>query len=348
MRYNIYIFGAGENGKKLYLVLKDWVNIVGFIDNCCEKQGHEYMGIPIISFCNYLNIRNLNLTYVVNSVNSKDVEKQLDDAEIEYKTFYQSDKFVFNDLEINSLRDKYILEKFINEIYNSDKFFETYKGNWFRESCFDETNKCLIDCMKQNIKYNNLRNDIYETIYSDELFENRPGMRLIFSLIMRCANISKDTRICDIGCGHGFLLDKIYDMCDCELYAFEGSENRVEYLKKKNKYNVLFGDMQFLPYESNFFDVVTCLEVLEHVSDVERATKELNRVLKNDGYCWITVPEGKMCDCSTHVRQFSFDNLIALLEHCGFKVENIQAIPAFNYSYDGHIVAQCRKERKTE
>lgn len=43
-------------------------------------------------------------------------------------------------------------------------------------------------------------------------------------------------------------------------------------------------------FKDNFFDVVVCSHVLEHVKDDRKALKEINRVLKKDGFLFISVP----------------------------------------------------------
>ena len=45
-----------------------------------------------------------------------------------------------------------------------------------------------------------------------------------------------------------------------------------------------------LPFPDATFDVVTCLETLEHVHDTDHLVREIRRVLKNDGYAVLSVP----------------------------------------------------------
>jgi len=50
------------------------------------------------------------------------------------------------------------------------------------------------------------------------------------------------------------------------------------------------GDVRSLKFEDNFFDVVICFNVLEHVYEVDLAIKEMYRVLKNKGLLLVSVP----------------------------------------------------------
>lgn len=45
-----------------------------------------------------------------------------------------------------------------------------------------------------------------------------------------------------------------------------------------------------LPFPDATFDIVTCLETLEHVHDTDHLVREIRRVLKDDGYAVLSVP----------------------------------------------------------
>lgn len=45
-----------------------------------------------------------------------------------------------------------------------------------------------------------------------------------------------------------------------------------------------------LPFPDATFDIVTCLETLEHVHDTDHLVREIRRVLKDDGYAVVSVP----------------------------------------------------------
>ncbi len=52
----------------------------------------------------------------------------------------------------------------------------------------------------------------------------------------------------------------------------------------------ILGDIHALPFADNSIDAITCVYVLEHVEEPQKAVKEMYRVLKPGGYCWIEVP----------------------------------------------------------
>jgi len=49
-------------------------------------------------------------------------------------------------------------------------------------------------------------------------------------------------------------------------------------------------DVQHLKFESDFFDIVVCNAILEHVEDPLMAVGEICRVLKQKGLIWVEVP----------------------------------------------------------
>jgi len=71
-----------------------------------------------------------------------------------------------------------------------------------------------------------------------------------------------------------------YYPCDLfpEVYNFNG---KVE-IKK--------ADITNIPFEDNYFDVILCSHVLEHIPDDRKAMLEIYRVMKNDGWAILLVP----------------------------------------------------------
>jgi ubiquinone/menaquinone biosynthesis C-methylase UbiE len=84
-----------------------------------------------------------------------------------------------------------------------------------------------------------------------------------------------------------------------------------------------------LPFADNEFDLVTCIETLEHVRDVQLALSEIRRVLRPGGRLALTTPvasrwrvlfRGMEHPFSPHIRAFSRRSLRTTLETMGFQV----------------------------
>ncbi len=109
----------------------------------------------------------------------------------------------------------------------------------------------------------------------------------------------------------------------------------------------------------NYFDVILCYHVLEHVSQDTKAMNELYRILVPNGLCYIQTPfkSGDIYEDDTmvtkedrlkhfgqedHLRVYSVSGLSARLEQAGFKVEilnfNESSTNKFGLSENEHII----------
>lgn len=101
--------------------------------------------------------------------------------------------------------------------------------------------------------------------------------------------VGSDTRkaILDCGCGEGHLLDRLKG----DKFGVDHSEISLKRAKEKNPGAKFYSsDITQLPFEDEFFQVVTCSEVLEHITDYRSAISEILRVTKPGGKIIISVP----------------------------------------------------------
>lgn len=161
-------------------------------------------------------------------------------------------------------------------------------------------------------------------------------------------------KILDIGCGGGLIAESLpYYYPKAEIYGCDVSRTAIAYAKKlgsgKVKY-ALINNKRF-PYKDNFFDVCICLDVLEHVPDVNFFLKEVKRVLKKDGKFFLIVPcEGQSFTYTWffnkirlgqnltfrqfgHIHpEFTHKSVIQILEQRGFVIQKL--------SYSEHVFYQ--------
>lgn len=97
-------------------------------------------------------------------------------------------------------------------------------------------------------------------------------------------------KILDAGCGEGFTLSRFYELKIGEsLEGIDYSPEAIAIGKKVHPHlNIKRGDIYNLIYENNSFDLVTCMEVLEHLEDPVKGLKEVERV--SSKYVLLTVP----------------------------------------------------------
>ena len=87
-------------------------------------------------------------------------------------------------------------------------------------------------------------------------------------------------RILDIGAGRGRFLKEMAGLG----FEIHGVETNSDYIEG----NVIGTRAEELPFEDASFDFVNCAEVSEHVDDPIKVLKEIFRVLKPGGRCYIS------------------------------------------------------------
>jgi ubiquinone/menaquinone biosynthesis C-methylase UbiE len=100
-----------------------------------------------------------------------------------------------------------------------------------------------------------------------------------------------------------------------------------------------------LPFEENFFDLIICSEVLEHLDDYHAAIDEIYRVLKPQGKFLPSVPSfwpEKICWALSsgyqnmpggHVRIFKKNQVIDEIKEHGFKYEHSERFHGLHSAY---------------
>jgi ubiquinone/menaquinone biosynthesis C-methylase UbiE len=92
-----------------------------------------------------------------------------------------------------------------------------------------------------------------------------------------------------------------------------------------------------LPFGDNEFDLVTCIETLEHIRDVQLALSEIRRVLRPGGRLALTTPasarwrvlfRGVEHPFSPHIRAFTRRSLRTTLETMGFQIAELETAHA--------------------
>jgi SAM-dependent methyltransferase len=89
----------------------------------------------------------------------------------------------------------------------------------------------------------------------------------------------------------------------------------------------IYSPLHHIPVESDYFDAILCIAVLEHVENPEEVVPELYRVLKPGGHLVLEVPflqpEHKV---PTDFQRYTKDGLVRLVAHHGFRVQAIKGL----------------------
>jgi SAM-dependent methyltransferase len=95
----------------------------------------------------------------------------------------------------------------------------------------------------------------------------------------------------DVGCGEGFVLSKLKNdkVLPKNVAGIDISDKALKMAKSAlSEVKFEISDVRSLPYKDNSFDLLVCLEVLEHITDYKKALRELVRV--SNKYLLISVP----------------------------------------------------------
>ena len=150
--------------------------------------------------------------------------------------------------------------------------------------------------------------------------------RIIASFVERICREIKDRtpRILDVGCGTGANLMMLSEFGDAE--GVDISEDALSFCHERGLKNVRHGAAEKLPYDDETFDLVTALDVVEHLDDDVAGLSEMRRVLRPGGHLLLFVPTfmflwGVQDEVSNHRRRYRMPELRRAVEKAGFRVE---------------------------
>ena len=135
---------------------------------------------------------------------------------------------------------------------------------------------------------------------------------------------AKEVRILDVGCGTGANLEMLSEFGVAE--GVDVSPEALSFCQARGLENVKLGAAEALPYDDNSFDLVTGLDVVEHLDDDLAGLKEMRRVLRPGGRAVWFVPAfmflwGVQDDISNHRRRYTLKQLKQVVREAGFEVE---------------------------
>lgn len=153
------------------------------------------------------------------------------------------------------------------------------------------------------------------------------GRRRILSLFIEqiCSKV-KDRRpqILDVGCGTGANLIMLGEYGDA--HGIDVSHDALAFCEARGLKRVEHGAAEKLPYADGTFDLVTALDVVEHLDDDMAGLREMRRVLRPGGHALVFVPAfmflwGVQDDVSHHRRRYRLPELLERVREAGFEIE---------------------------
>ena len=131
-------------------------------------------------------------------------------------------------------------------------------------------------------------NDLYTSKNPLVRFAHVNRLNRIVSMIP----LTPKLKVLDAGCGEGHLIETLHQKNGLNLYyGIDVTKLFIHKAKKRCPYAQLQqSSLLEINFDDEFFDIVICTEVLEHIFRYKQVLSELKRVLKRRGYLIITFP----------------------------------------------------------
>lgn len=184
----------------------------------------------------------------------------------------------------------------------------------------------------------------------NEEWRARAKRALVFQLWEKYQRKTTNVKLLDLGCGTGVLLEQFEKRFKIKGYGIDTSTEAIKYCKRRGLSQVKKFDGKKIPFKDKLFDLLTAIDVLEHVKDDLKALYEINRVLKKNGLAIFLVPaHSKLWSTRDinlgHFRRYDIGELEKKCKKVGFNIltsKNVDFAIYFLFSLI-HLFALKRK-----
>ncbi len=170
------------------------------------------------------------------------------------------------------------------------------------------------------------------------------GRRRIIRAELDRLPVPASARVLDAGCGSGRTLDELSPYG--EVFGVELDPGAADVARARGRGEVVVGRLEELPWEDGSFDLITCLDVIEHTPDDRVTLSELRRVSRPGAFLLVTVPayQGLWSThdvANHHYRRYSRPRLRAAAVDAGWRVDRMT-------SFNGLLLAPAAAVRLAE
>ena len=160
-------------------------------------------------------------------------------------------------------------------------------------------------------------NDYWDGVWLEE--EGRNAEREypeLFPYVI--ARIPERSSVVDIGCGTGFLLERIKKQKNAQVFGLDISLSAIKVMKEKRGIDGVATPIPPIPLKDDTYDVAICTEVLDHLDNDQGAIKEAIRITKPGGLILVTVPNNRWGpeENPEHMRTYTKESLEKLFKGC--------------------------------
>ena len=157
------------------------------------------------------------------------------------------------------------------------------------------------------------------------------GRRRVVRAAIEAIDLPRPARLLDAGAGSGRTLDEL--AAYGEVAGIELNALGVEAARNRGHDDVRLAPVERIPHPDASFDLVTCLDVIEHTPDDVASLRELRRVTRPGGALLVTVPAyprlwSRHDEVNGHYRRYTRRALRAAAETAGWRVERMTGFNA--------------------
>lgn len=150
---------------------------------------------------------------------------------------------------------------------------------------------------------------------------------IVLDTIARHTNLSQLSNILDIGCGSGLMLNALEQIGNTS--GMDMSDDAIQFSQEIFMGRIEKGYLpNNVPYPKKQFDLITALDVIEHIDDDVQSLKTIKSLLSPHGTAIITVPAymfmwSHFDELNEHKRRYTLTELKNKLEQADLKIEKI-------------------------
>ena len=157
-----------------------------------------------------------------------------------------------------------------------------------------------------------------------KLNEEDYSSRRYGSIVKVHENFYKDKRVADFGCSYGWgIRDTILPHTNKKIVGFEINKDAITVAVEELSdldFEVL--DLLNTGYPDKSFDIITCIEVIEHIDteEIDLTLNEMYRLLPKGGQVYLTTPDKRHHNFpnGSHWMEYRKEEIQAMFEAKGF------------------------------
>lgn len=168
------------------------------------------------------------------------------------------------------------------------------------------------------------REELSKQYYLERTYWWFVGRRRLVASLLGCVvrRNSPSSRVLDVGCGTGANFEVLGPFGI--VLGVDRSWTALQFAAARRDSVLSQADALHLPFRTNTFDVVTGLDLLEHLPDDSAALQEMRRVLKPGGALLLTVPAYRSLwsehdEALSHLRRYVASEVRRKVTAAGFE-----------------------------